>query len=79
MTNELLLGQPIFLRKPGKVRQIISETGKLLCSPLLADTACFLTMYICSSLWLLYFSLYVLAVLSVSFRNVFFFQSVYNC
>lgn len=39
-----------------------------------ADTACCLTMYIHSSLWLLYFSLYILAVLSVSFRNFFFFS-----
>lgn len=72
MTNELLLGHPIFLRKPGKVHLIISKPGKLPGGILFTDTACFLTMYIHSSWWLLYFSLYILAVLSVSFRNFFF-------
>jgi len=71
MTNELLLGNPIFLKKPGNVHLIISEPGKLLGSILFTDTACFLAMYIHGSLWLLCFSLYILAVLSVAFKNFF--------
>lgn len=61
-----------FLKKTGKVHLIISEPRKLQGGILFTDTAYFFTMYIHSSLWLLYFSLYILAVLSVSFRNFFF-------